>query len=73
MNELKGKLRGGGGLAGHVGAGPVGGIREHDALVNRDKPDQHPIEAISGLRRTLDTIPPVAEALSNEELEALLR
>lgn len=32
------------------------GVSSHDLLLNRDKPDQHPIEAITSLRETLDEI-----------------
>lgn len=32
----------------------VQGITEHNLLINRDLPDQHPIGAITGLREALD-------------------
>lgn len=34
----------------------VQGITEHNLLSNRDLPDQHPIDAITGLRDELDNI-----------------
>ena len=35
------------------GSGGEGGTRDHTKLVNRDKPKQHPIEAIDGLVEAL--------------------
>lgn len=50
-----------------------GGVADHAQLSGRDREDQHPIEAVTGLQGALSTIPPVAESLTNEELEALLK
>ena len=33
-----------------------GATRDHTILVNRDKPDQHPISAITGLQDALDSL-----------------
>ncbi len=38
------------------------GGKNHNDMINRDKPDQHPIEAISGW-----------EELTNEELEEIFK
>ena len=46
-----------------------GGATEHEELDGRDKPDQHPIEAITGLTDELNRIP---EPMTKEDLEALL-
>lgn len=51
----------------------AGGVTDHGELTGRDKADQHPIGAVTGLKGALETIPPVAESLTNEELEALLK
>lgn len=46
-----------------------GGISDHNRLINRDQLDQHPIEAITGLRQELDdkldgtTVQPIIEQL----------
>lgn len=41
---------------------PIGGsgTNDHSALINRDLPDQHPIESITGLREELDKLTPKA-------------
>lgn len=49
--------------------GLVGEI-DHSTLINRDLPDQHPIEAISGLSSELDTIPSI---MTSEELKRILQ
>jgi hypothetical protein len=43
---------------------------DHNQLTNRDKADQHPISAITGLQDVLDTIP--NDYVSDAELEAAL-
>lgn len=48
------------------------GRTNHGLLYNRDGADQHPIDAISGLAKELQKIPPPTEAISNKELEGLL-
>jgi len=42
---------------------------EHDKLTNRDLPDQHPIDAITGLREALDNVVNNIEGGSNIEVE----
>ncbi len=48
---------------------------DHDALINRDKEEQHPIKAIAGLERKLDIIEENADIqpLSNEEIEQIIK
>lgn len=50
----------------------IGG-NKHDELINRDLPDQHPIESITKLQTTLDDKINGADFLTNQELENLLR
>ena len=50
-----------------------GGASDHRLLKGRDAENQHPIEAIEGLSEELRRIPTPAEALTNEELEGLLK
>lgn len=45
---------------------------DHARLANRDAPDAHPMEAITGLPGALDGKLSAACALSNLEIEALL-
>jgi len=40
-------------LSGSVAAG--GGVKDHERLINRDKPNQHPIDAITDLRKELNS------------------
>lgn len=49
--------------------------RDHGILENRDQPDQHPIEAVSGLKKELDDKINRSEqsVLTNQELEDLLK
>lgn len=54
-------------------AGGGDGVSDHRLLRNRDAENQHPIGAINGLQDKLDLIPKPVEALTNEELEALLK
>lgn len=56
-----------------VGGGGEGGTTDHRVLSNRDAAEQHPIESISGLRAELDRIPEPVEALTNSELEEMLK
>lgn len=58
-------------LTGSVSAG--GGSTDHNRLTNRDKADQHPIEAITDLRKELDSkldsntaLPLIEEAVKNK-------
>lgn len=43
---------------------------DHDALTNRDKPDQHPISAITGLQNALDGI--TSDVVTEQELSDAL-
>lgn len=45
------------------------GTKDHTQLVNRDLPDQHPIDAITGLREALDNVVNNIEGGSNIEVE----
>ena len=51
---------------------PVG-TTDHQQLNNRDAENQHPIASISGLEKELERIPEPIEALSNLELEEILK
>ena len=44
-------------------------IKDHNKLYNRDLPDQHPIDAITGLREALDNVVNNIEGGSNIEVE----
>lgn len=46
---------------------------DHRALTGRDAQDQHPVEAIEGLKDELMRIPEPTEALTNFELEEILK
>lgn len=50
-----------------------GGTTDHRQLTHRDAERQHPISAIDGLSDVVNKIPVPTEALTNEELEALLK
>ena len=54
------------------GGSSDGGTSDHKLLTNRDANDQHPITAITGLENTLSKKLDEDEALTNEEIEALL-
>lgn len=56
-----------------VAGGGEGGATDHRVLSHRDAAAQHPIESISGLRAELDRIPEPVEALTNSELEEMLK
>lgn len=56
-----------------AGEGGEGGVSDHRFLTGRDLEDQHPIKAIEGLSEELRRIPAPAEALTNQELEELLK
>lgn len=55
------------------GQPPEGGSADHRQLSHRDAAEQHPISSITGLTKELNRIPEPAEALTNSELEALLK
>ena len=44
------------GIGMNINTGGSGGTKDHSKLTNRDLPNQHPIEAITGLREELDNI-----------------
>lgn len=56
-----------------VSGGGEGGTSDHRALTHRDAARQHPINAIDGLEAQLQRIPQPVEALTNSELEELLK
>lgn len=60
-------------IPGGGSGGGEGGTSDHRALDNRDAAEQHPIGSISGLADELSRIPEPVEALTNEELEGLLK
>ena len=49
------------------------GTTDHSQLINRDAEDQHSIAAITGLEAKLERIPEPVEALTNLELEEILK
>lgn len=48
------------------------GTSDHRMLTNREDPEQHPLEAISGLSEVIKTIPPPSLALTNIEIDSIL-
>lgn len=52
---------------------PEGSATDHRRLSHRDAAEQHPITAIAGLEKELNRIPEPAEALTNFELEEILK
>lgn len=50
-----------------------GGTTDHRRLSHRDAAEQHPIASISGLEKELNRIPEPVEALTNTELEEMLK
>lgn len=50
-----------------------GGTTDHRQLSHRDAAEQHPIASISGLEKELNRIPEPVEALTNTELEEMLK
>lgn len=46
---------------------------DHRDLSHREAPDQHPMDAIAGLRDAMDRIPSPVEPITNFELEELLK
>ncbi len=54
-------------------AGGSGGVSDHRRLTNRDAEDQHPTEAITGLKKEINRIPPPTEAITNSEIEEMLK
>lgn len=56
-----------------VSASGGGTASEHALLTGRDKDDQHPIKAVTGLQGAIERIPPPVEPITNTELEELLK
>ncbi len=52
---------------------PPSGTIDHRQLSHRDAAEQHPITSISGLDKELQRIPEPVEALTNTELEDMLK
>ena len=55
-----------------VPAAGAGGAADHARLTGRDRDDQHPMKAVSGLSAALARVPPAVEPMTNTELEELL-
>lgn len=68
MGELKASLSSPGAIRASLGGGG-GGVSDHAQLSGRDKPDQHPPEAVAGLVETLERIP---DPMSADELRKIL-
>lgn len=51
----------------------AGGVADHRQLSNREAEEQHPISAITGLEAELKRIPEPIEALTNFDLEEILK
>lgn len=49
------------------------GASDHAFLSGRDRDDQHPLNAVTGLKDEMKRIPPPVEAITNSELEELLK
>ena len=60
-------------LSGHKPLSTVQMISDHRQLSNLDAENQHPIAAITGLEAELERIPEPVEALTNTELEEMLK
>lgn len=52
-----------------VGAG--GGTSDHNLLINRDLPDQHPMSAITGLENELEGKQPIGDYATTQEVDEL--
>ncbi len=55
------------------GGSGSGGTTVHGELSGREGADQHPIGSIEGLAEELAKIPAPVEAMTNEELEEILK
>lgn len=53
----------------HINGGAGGGTFNHDSLINRDLPDQHPIEAITGLRDILDNLFTLEDVIDTKSVD----
>lgn len=56
-----------------VAGGGESGVSDHRMLTNRSAAAQHPISSIDGLSDALERIPEPVEAITNDELEAILK
>lgn len=56
-----------------IAGGGGGGATDHRVLTHRDAAEQHTIASISGLKAELDRIPEPVEAITNSELEEMLK
>lgn len=54
-------------------AGSSGSVSDHRRLTNRDAENQHPIESITDLKKEISRIPPPTEAITNSEIEEMLK
>lgn len=72
--QIRGTISGSGSVGGHVEIPKQFGVSDHSQLQNRDKPEQHPISAITELERVLSQKldPDDCEALTNSDIEALI-
>lgn len=50
-------------------------VKDHNALNNRDMENQHPINAITGLKEVVDEVDKLepTESITNEEIENILK
>ena len=53
-----------------AGGGGTGGTSDHRALYNRDKADQHPMSAVTGLVEALDGKQPTGDYLTQDNLQS---
>lgn len=56
-----------------TGVPASGSGTEHADLTGRDRVNQHPIGAVTGLGEALERIPPPVEPITNSEMEEMLR
>ena len=68
MDEMVVTLKSGVSLIGTVQGASIG-TTDHATLANRDIADQHPIDAITGLRDVVDELP---AAMTADELRKIL-
>ena len=73
MNELVGRIEAEPVIVVELVNSGGGGATDHALLTGREKPDQHPIEAVTGLQGAIERIPPAVEPITNSELEELLK
>ncbi len=70
VSNVEGTLEGINDISGEITVPREIGYREHERLTGRDKPEQHPIDAITDLPVSLENLQTVA--LTNQEIEDLL-